>query len=184
VKRGPGWLYWTATALYYETREPIARSGSRTLALRREYFSLQPTTTNGRIVYRETPLSREIRPGDVVLVRLTAAGSADWRYLILEDPLPAGMEAVQEPDLFELANPVSWWSGSRREYRDDRVVQFQESFEQGRYDYHYLLKAVTPGTFRAMPARIAPMYVPGVSASTTTQPVTVGTVTPAAAGAR
>jgi uncharacterized protein YfaS (alpha-2-macroglobulin family) len=38
---------------------------------------------------------------------------------------------------------------------------------------------VTPGTFRAMPAQMAPMYVPGVSASTTTQTVTVA----AAAGA-
>ena len=27
-------------------------------------------------------------------VRLTVAGSTDWRYLIVEDPLPAGVEAV------------------------------------------------------------------------------------------
>jgi uncharacterized protein YfaS (alpha-2-macroglobulin family) len=28
-----------------------------------------------------------------------------------------------------------------------------------------MLKVTTPGTFRAMPARISPMYVPDVSAS-------------------
>ena len=68
---------------------------------------------------------------------------------------------------------MSWWSGSRREYRDASVVQFQETFERGRYEYHYLLKAVTPGRFRAMPAQIAPMYVPGATASTTEQAVSV-----------
>ena len=174
VQRGAGSLYWSATARYYETREPIERTGSRALALKREYFSLAPTSVQGKIVYRATPFGGTARPGDLILVRLTAAGSTDWRYLVLDDPIPAGTEAVQEPELFELERPISWWNGSRREYRDSRVVQFQESFERGRYEYHYLLKAVTPGVFRAMPAQIAPMYIPGVSATTTTQAVRVG----------
>jgi uncharacterized protein YfaS (alpha-2-macroglobulin family) len=42
------------------------------------------------------------------------------------------------------------------------------------------MKIVTPGTFRAMPAQVTPMYVPDVSASTT--PITV-TVAAATAGA-
>jgi uncharacterized protein YfaS (alpha-2-macroglobulin family) len=173
TKRGPGWLYWTATARYYETQEPIERSGSKALALRREYFALTPITTNGRNVYRPGSLPASVQPGDVILVRVTAAGAADWRYLVLDDPIPAGMEAILEPEVYELERPTSWWTGSRREYRDASVVQFQETFEQGRYEYNYLLKAVTPGEFRAMPAQIAPMYVPGVSASTTTQNVSI-----------
>jgi uncharacterized protein YfaS (alpha-2-macroglobulin family) len=173
VKRGAGSLYWTATARFYDTREPIARSGSRTLALQREYFALVPATVNGRLVYRPGPLPATVTPGALVLVRLTAAGSADWQYLVIDDPIPAGFEPVLEPEGYDLSPAVSWWSGSRREYRDARIVQFQESFERGRYEYHYLLKAVTPGAFRAMPAQIAPMYVPGVSASTTTTSVTI-----------
>ncbi len=173
VKRGAGPLYWTATARYYDVQEPIERTGSRTLALKREYLALAPVTVDRRTVFRESPFNGTAKPGDLVLVRLTAAGAADWRYLMIDDPLPAGMEAVQEPELLRLERNTSWWTGSRREYRDARVVQFQESFERGRYEYHYLLKAVTPGTYRAMPAQIAPMYVPGVSASTTTQSVVI-----------
>jgi uncharacterized protein YfaS (alpha-2-macroglobulin family) len=172
--RGPGSLYWTAAATYYDAQEPIERTGSRSLALKREYFSLQPVSTKGKTIYRLVPFSGSARAGDVLLVRVTAAGAADWRHLVVEDPIPAGFEAIQAPELYEIERGVSWWTGSRREYRDNRVVQFLESFGQGRYELHYLLKATTPGTYRAMPAQISPMYVPGVTASTTTQEVAIG----------
>jgi uncharacterized protein YfaS (alpha-2-macroglobulin family) len=59
-------------------------------------------------------------------------------------------------------------------------VFFQDGLPGGRVEFWYLLKIVTPGTFRAMPAQVTPMYVPGVSASTTATTVTVA---PRAAGA-
>ena len=52
-------------------------------------------------------------------------------------------------------------------------MQFQDRLPAGRTDYGYLLKVVTPGQFRAMPAQVLPMYVPGVSAATTLQNVEV-----------
>ncbi len=173
AKRGAGPLYWTMTARYYDVQEPVARTGSRALAITREYFALSPVTVDRRTVYRESPFTGTAKPGDLVLVRLTAAGSADWQYVMIEDPVPAGLEAVEDPERIRLERRSPGWTGSRREYRDARVVQFQERFERGRYEYQYLLKVVTPGTYRAMPAQIAPMYVPGVSASTTTQQVVV-----------
>jgi hypothetical protein len=124
-------------------------------------------------VFREAPFSGSAQPGDVVLVRLTAAGARDWRYLVIEDPIPAGAETIQQEHLYELERRPRAWSFSRREYRDDRVVIFQQGFEAGRYEFTYLLKVTTPGVFRAMPGRIAPMYVPGVTASTRAQTLTV-----------
>ena len=121
------------------------------------------------MVYRETPFAGTAKPGDVILVRVTVAGAADWRYLAIEDPLPAGAEAFETPDGFQLeqAEGRAWWYGrARREYRDTRVVQFEDRLPGGRVDFTYLLRVVTPGTFRAMPAQVVPMYVPGVSAST------------------
>jgi uncharacterized protein YfaS (alpha-2-macroglobulin family) len=183
VKRGAGPLYWSATARYFETQEPIERTGSRRLAIAREYFALAQATERGHIVYRPRPFEGRAQQGDLLLVRVTVAGSTDWRFLVMDDPIPAGMEAVRDPTLVDIDPGVSWWNGSRREYRDSRVIQFQESFERGRYEYHYLLKAVTPGVYRAMPAQIAPMYVPGVAASTTMQAVTIlGSSAPAPAG--
>jgi uncharacterized protein YfaS (alpha-2-macroglobulin family) len=176
ITRTPGTVYWTATARYYDNRETLEQTGTRQLALSRKYFTLTPVQKNGRIVYRDAPFAGTLSPGDLLLVRLTAAGSKDWRYLMLEDPLPAGMEAVQDTDLYELERPPAWWYGSKREYRDSRIVQFQSDFSQGRYEYVYLLKAVIPGRFRAMPARLGPMYAPGVAATTAPQPVEIRSV--------
>jgi uncharacterized protein YfaS (alpha-2-macroglobulin family) len=178
VKRGGGSLYWTAAARYFDTRESFSQEGSRTLALSRRYFSLTPVQTTGRnarTVYRETPFEGTARPGDIILVRMTVAGAADWRYLVIEDPIPAGTEALGDQEAYELEKPGPWWryGAGRREYRDAKVVQFQDRLPSGRTDYGYLLKVVTPGQFRAMPAQVLPMYVPGVSASTTLQKVEV-----------
>jgi hypothetical protein len=178
VKRGAGALYWSASVEYFDKATRLERSGSRKLALVRAYYALSPVTArDGRIVYRETPLVDPVRPGDVLLVRLTAAGSTDWRYLMLEDPLPAGAEPIQQSEGYELENRerARWfgWFGERREFRDDRVVFFQDSFREGRYDFTYLLKVVTPGSFRAMPAQIAPMYIPEAHASSDAQALVV-----------
>jgi uncharacterized protein YfaS (alpha-2-macroglobulin family) len=88
------------------------------------------------------------------------------------------MEAVQDADAYELERPPRWWYGSKREYRDTRVVQFQSDFSAGRYEYVYLLKATTPGRFRAMPARLSPMYSPGVAATSAPQLVEVASPAP------
>ncbi len=184
VRRGDGPVYWSATAAYFDNRETIAPEGSRRLALAREYFTLLPVERDGRIVYRETPFDGRAQPGDLLLVRLTAAGSGDWRFLMIEDPLPAGAEAVRQDGLYEMERPPRGWSDSRREYRDDRVVMFQRAFTEGRYEYTYLLKVVTPGVFRALPPRIAPMYVPNATASGRAQPMTVSVAAAGAGGAR
>lgn len=159
---GPVW--WTASARYYDTAAGLERSGSRRLALSRRYFLLAPTRRDGRVVYEERPFSGTANPGDLVLVRLVVAGSNDWRYLMIEDPIPAGTEAVARPDLLELARPPDWTYGSHREYRDDRVALFLDALD-GRAEFAYLLRVTTPGRFSAMPAQVMPMYVPGVYAS-------------------
>lgn len=170
-----GTVYWTASAQYFDTRAPIERTGGRKLAIARDYFKLSALESGRKIVYRETPFSGTALPGDVLLVHLAVAGSPDWNYLLIEDPLPAGAEPIADDSLYPLEKqrPRRW--GDRRELRDNRVVFFQNGLSQGRIDLWYLLKIVTPGVFHALPAQVAPMYVPGVSASTTVETVTVST---------
>jgi len=43
---------------------------------------------------------------------------------------------------------------------------FQTSLPAGQHQYFYLLKVVNPGVFQMSPARISPMYQPGVMATT------------------
>lgn len=180
--RGGGALYWSAAARYFDTRTPIERTGGRRLAIAREYFALTSRTVRNRIVYRETTFTGTAAPGDVLLVRLTVAGAQDWRYLLIEDPLPAGAETIADDSLYPLERPRSRPWGGRQEFRDDRAVFFQDGLPGGRVEFWYLLKIVTAGTFRAMPAQVTPMYVPGVTASTTT--ATVNVAAPTAGGAR
>jgi uncharacterized protein YfaS (alpha-2-macroglobulin family) len=173
VKRdGSGTAYWSAVGTYYDSAAAEARQGSRQLAITRRYALLTPVTVQNQIVYREVPFTGTARPGDVLTVRLTVAGSKEWRYLAIEDPLPAGVESIQDTTAYPLEQPNrSWWWGSRVEYRDQRTVFFQEGFEQGRYEYLYFVKVTSAGSFRAAPAQVSPMYVPGVFASS--EPVTL-----------
>ena len=190
VKTDAGTVYWSAAAVYYDMAGAAAQSGDRHLAVSRQYALLRPVTDRGRIVYREQPFAGAAESGDVLSVRLTVAGSADWRYLMLEDPLPAGVEAIQDTTAYpmERTDAGRWWYGSRVEYRDSRTVFFQETFEQGRYEYSYLVKVMAPGQFRAIPAQISPMYVPGVVASSEPQAFTVaepeGSALPGRGGSR
>ena len=167
-----GPAYWTASARYFDTAAGLERGGTRKLALSRKYFLLAPVRTGERIVYEERPFNGTAQPGDVILVRLVVAGANDWRYLMIEDPIPAGSEPITRPDLLELARPPGWTFGSHREYRDDRVSLFLDALD-GRAEFSYLLRVTTPGQFLAMPAQVSPMYVPGVYASSATQTLDV-----------
>jgi uncharacterized protein YfaS (alpha-2-macroglobulin family) len=175
VKKGGGTLYWSARATYYDTAGAQARSGDRQLAITRTYARLSPVTVKDRIVYREEAFDGRMNPGDVLTVRITIAGSKDWRYLMVEDPLPAGVEAVQDTTAYPMERDERWrwWWGSQVEYRDNRTVFFQERFPDGRAEFVYLVKAISSGEFRAVPAQVTPMYVPNVSASSEPQTVTV-----------
>ena len=60
--RGTGTVYWSASARYYDTRTPIARTGNRNLAIARDYFALTSVTTGQKkVVYRETAVHRHRR---------------------------------------------------------------------------------------------------------------------------
>jgi len=48
-----------------------------------------------------------------------------------------------------------------------------EPLDRGRHEYSYLVKVSAPGQFRAIPAQVSPMYVPGVHASSEPQAFTI-----------
>ncbi|MGE0123597.1 MAG: alpha-2-macroglobulin [Vicinamibacterales bacterium] len=165
VARGAGTVHWSATAEYFDPTAAEHRRGSTALAITRAYARLESTRQDGRLVYREVPIAGPVAVGDVVSVRLAVAGGGDWRYLLIEDPIPAGTEALPNRTPYPLARDARSARLSREEFRDDRSAFFVERLDQGRADVVYLLKVVNEGAFRASPARVTPMYVPGVHAS-------------------
>ena len=164
-KSGAGRLYWSAAGAYYSNDKRLVQNNKLSLNITRDYFKLTPEQSNGKIVYNLDSLQGDLHVGDVLAVRVTVGGS-EWRYLLMEDPIPAGAEFITRDDLYELKQRPSWWEYwfTRREFHDDRAAIFQTYFS-GRHEYVYLLKIVNPGKFQVSPAMVQPMYQPSIMAT-------------------
>jgi hypothetical protein len=141
----------------------------------------------------------EVNEGDVVRVRLRVTVPAERHFVVLDDPLPAGLEAVDlslrtlgglsafvdtDPYTFqETQYDAGWYYGAwdsgfwspfdHKEMRDDRVVYSATLLWPGTYTATYLARATTPGTFIAPPVHAEEMYNPGVNARTAATRFTV-----------
>ena len=157
---GKGRLYWSARTEAYAPAANLQRTGSIALNAVRELFKLVPEQSGGRIVYRLQPLNGPVANGDVLASRVTVSGGA-WRYLMIEDPIPAGCENIERDTLYEVTDRPSWWrfGYTRRELRDDRAVYF-ETYFNGQQEFFHLMKVVNAGKFGVSPVKVEPMYQP------------------------
>ena len=161
VRRGnsSGRLYYTARLAYYPRVDTVGAL-DRGLSIAREY------RYNGRPVDR-APVGATLR------VRLTVTAPGDLYYLALEDPFPAGGEAV-DPTLLTTSQLAQGgysvpkgtgdlaWYIAHAELRDDRAALFADYLPRGVYRYEYSLHLTTQGTFHALPAHAAESYFPEV----------------------
>ncbi|HZY45832.1 MAG TPA: alpha-2-macroglobulin family protein, partial [Anaerolineae bacterium] len=86
---GAGVLYYTAHLKVYQPVEDLKPANRGVIVSRR--YSLASCTETDR---SKCPDVREVKLGDVIRVDLTIVASNDLYYLVVEDPLPAGAEAV------------------------------------------------------------------------------------------
>ena len=167
-KSGNGITYWSTENSRYSADRKLYQSGNLALNATRDYFLLKKKQDkpDDPITYDLVPFSGAVHVGDIVAVRLAVSGS-DWSYMLIEDPIPAGAEFLDHPELYTLNSKPDWWSEwfSRREFHDDRAAFFSTEFEK-RHEYVYLLKITTPGHFAISPAQAGPMYQPNVTATT------------------
>ena len=164
-RSGSGRIYWSARGVYYSTEKKDYQAGTMSLNLTRDYYKLQPLQKNGKIVYTLQPFSGTAQVGDVLAVHEAINGSP-MRYLLLEDPIPAGVEFVESEDSYPLdQRPGGWYDWfTRREFHDDHAAFFADNFT-GRQEIFYLVRVVNPGTFQISPASVQPMYQQGVQAT-------------------
>ncbi len=155
VKTGDGRVYWSTRGDYYSNEAKVVNTGSFKLSTSRQYYKLTSVQKDGRVVYRLDPLNGPVQVGDTLAVRITVGGN-EWKYLMIEDPIPSGTESIARDDLYELDEQPTWWSRwfSDRELRDDRTTFFNLYFPQGQHEYVYLLKVVNPGIFRVSPTSV------------------------------
>ena len=172
-KSGNGITYWSAENNWYSADRKAFQQGQLTLNITRDYYLLQkrqdkPTDP---ITYDLVPLKGPVHVGDIVAVRL-ALGGTSWKYLLAEDPIPAGTEFLPESGLYTINHKPDWWADwfTRKEFHDDRAAFFNTDFSVHR-EYVYLLKVDNLGTFQISPADAGPMYQPNIE--TTTDPATL-----------
>ena len=167
-----GKLYYSLSLRYYQPDEGI-KGRSEGLSVIREY--LKPGTGTGGV---PPTLLTQAGAGDLVQIRLTVIAPADAYYLLVEDPLPAGLEAINgslattslaEQALQRGANPQKGTFGDIQptyfdnvEMRDDRTALFASYLPAGVYTYSYLARATTPGIYRILPAQARLTYSPDV----------------------
>jgi len=169
----------TASAQLSFAREPaeLRSDAFHGLRLTRRYERLDPVwdPAKKRYTYRRTPLlhagqMQPVTSGDLLLVTLTVQPeNHSARYLLVSDPIPAGMKALDErslaiaglpdPDGYDGESWNYWYAG--RDLLDDRVDLYADYLE-GRQTMTYLLRAQTPGTFTALPTHAFLMYDPEV----------------------
>jgi alpha-2-macroglobulin len=172
---GDGKLYYTMQLRYYLPGEQVD-AVSQGLALSREYFRLGDEAAG--------PIT-QVKPGETVKVKLTVVALQDLHYLVVEDPLPSGLEAVdtrlkttsltaaaetggvrkEDASLGRTDLLAPWWRYDYFQHvepRDDKVALFANFLPRGTYEYTYLAQATSSGDFQAMPASGYEMYFPDV----------------------
>lgn len=160
---GTGRLYYTAHLTAYlpvEEVDPLSRG----VIVSRRYLDADGTpVTEGRV-------------GDVLTVEVTIVAPNDLYYVVVEDPYPAGAEAVDVSLLTEsilgerpvlkpddpLVQGWGWWWFSQTDLRDEKAVLFADSLPAGTYQYTYQIRLGTVGRFRVIPTVAREFYFPEV----------------------
>ncbi len=168
---GDGRLYYTAyldSFINADGLEPVNRGFS----VERHYYdaSCDPEITDC------LPID-SIEIGEQVRVELTIVTPGDQVFVIVEDPLPSGAEAI-DPGLVTSASGLGgsiqavaeefpfgywgWWYFDRIEYRDDRVVFLSEFLPAGTYQYTYTMNMTIPGRYQVAPTTARMEFFPEV----------------------
>jgi len=167
VKRGKGMVYFSSSLDYYTGEEDVAARGSAELNVTREYLRLKIVEDGYKLKWKTEPLSGEIHSGDMLVVRLKLNGTKA-RHLMIEDPIPAGAEQIENVGNLNLdyTSGQDWsdWYSSR-EFRDNRTVFFLDYFD-GDATLRYAMRVQVPGQFRVAPARAELMYSPSTQSNT------------------
>jgi uncharacterized protein YfaS (alpha-2-macroglobulin family) len=163
---GEGRLYYTLSLRTFALVEDV-KALSRGIVVARQY---QAVDCENEVC----PGLEGAAVGEVLRVKITLVAPDDLHYLVLEDPLPAGAEAVdrslqttsvvsEEP---QLASEGRWGWGwqwfTHSEIRDEKVALFADYLPRGTYEYTYLLRASVPGEYLIPPTVAYEMYFPEV----------------------
>jgi alpha-2-macroglobulin len=169
-KDGPGRLYYRLGLSYAPTDlwlDPLDMG----FVVLREYEAIDDPED----VTRDEDGIWHIKAGARVRVRITMVADNRRYHVALVDRLPAGLEIVnpalavsesipQDPDSQKSTYGWWWWGPwyEHQNLRDERAEAFASLLWDGVFEYTYIARATTPGTFVVPPAKAEEMYSPEV----------------------
>jgi uncharacterized protein YfaS (alpha-2-macroglobulin family) len=178
-KDGDGRLYYRLGMTYAPTDltlEPLDMG----FVVQRTYEAVDDPAD----VTRDSDGVWRIKEGARVRIKLTMVAVNRRYHVALVDRLPAGLEIIN-PDLAvsesvpPAADPATysgWWWGTwydHQNLRDAGAEAFATYLYDGVYNYTYVARATTPGTYVVPPARAEEMYSPEVFGRTGSERVIV-----------
>ena len=189
IKRGAGTLHYSAQLRYARLVLP-KEPWSQGILITRHYEALEKETQadsgsgppgivrrRRRVAASDGPAARQIatgRPlsqiaaGQVVRVVLRIVVPQQMQFVVVDDPLPAGLEPINlqlmtaQQRLRRHSNSPWYTPFYHRELHDDRVLLFADEMPAGDYRYVYLARATTLGDFVVPAAHAEKMYEPSV----------------------
>ncbi|HMB24902.1 MAG TPA: hypothetical protein VKP08_18790, partial [Anaerolineales bacterium] len=169
-KDGPGRLYYRI-GLQYAPDDLDLDPLDMGFVIQRRYEGVD----NPKDVWQDNDGIWHIKAGAKVRVRIKMVATNRRYHVALVDPLPAGLEIINpalEVSESVPEDPASstykygwWWWGTWYEHqnmRDDRAEAFTSLLWDGVYEYTYVARATTPGTFIVPPTKAEEMYSPEV----------------------
>ena len=168
-KEGTGRLYYRIGMSYAPTNLKL-KPADYGFTVERVYEAID----NPADVRRDADGTWRIKSGATVRVRLTLAAPSRRYHVALVDPLPAGLEAMNpalsvtgeipadQKDDTSKRGGWWWWRNwfEHQNLRDERAEAFTSLLWEGVYNYAYVARATTPGTFVVPPTKAEEMYHP------------------------
>ena len=168
---GQGTLYASANVHYFAEQDNYSPQTEH-FRIKRTYEKLTPRLdpeTQSYIYDRDLTIS-DVKQGDYVLVTVELNPQAAYRYVMVNDPLPAGFRVVEDDSVFRVADIEPrygydwygwnyWYDG--REVHDERV-DFYFTYLNDPVTFTYILRAETPGSYAALPTQAWLMYEPSI----------------------
>jgi uncharacterized protein YfaS (alpha-2-macroglobulin family) len=181
---GSGRLYYTAS-LIYQPVIPKVTPRDEGMEIRRMTYDLSTATEKNP---DGTEVKGQLERGNIYLCRILVVNPKPYFNAVIVDPLPSNVEIVNTAFATEkqsLAEKTTaggrggddgyWWSYSVPviEYRDDRVVIFEDYLSPGIHEYTYLIRPVVKGESFTPAASSKLMYEPEIFGRTGTVKVNV-----------
>jgi alpha-2-macroglobulin len=177
-KEGSGRLYYDIMLQYAEIKSKFAAINAG-IEIHREYH----VQRGNRWVLLQPDMS--IARGELIRVDLYLSLPATRHYVVVDDPVPGGLEPVNldlatssavdaagsgqyDPRsmIFSAENwhgyQQGFWNFYHRELRHHAAIFYADYLLAGNYHLSYTAQAVTDGTFMVLPARAEEMYEPSI----------------------